>query len=156
MDGDRRADGPLELRDALQQAYSEAYPELDAGDARHRARNLAQVITGVVAISERLGEPGGITQAELAGALIYWCVSNSYLEDLAAGGRDPALGGLDVPGVTVPELERIRSDLAAAAADILLAIDVLRRDPGMLAAFVKGTLALREGGREAGGAASSD
>lgn len=133
----------------IERAYGEAYPELDPAEARHRARNLTQVLAGVIDLSERLGQPGEITQVELAETLVYWCISNTYLEDLREGKRDPLICDPSSPGITQAEIDLLVRQLAATAADMLLAIDVLREDERLLAAFVKGTVAMEGHGLEA-------
>lgn len=132
----------LDLGRRLEEAYREAYPGLEPARARHKARNLTQILAGVIDISERLGQPGEITQAEIAAALVYWCASNTYLEELREGRRDPALCDPASPGISAEEAELILSEFSANAADMLLAMDVLRQDERLLAAFVRGTAAL--------------
>ncbi len=140
-----------DLGEMLEEAYRSAYPELEPGEARHRARNLTQIVTGVINVSERIGEPGEISQPELARALIYWCTSNTYLEDLREGRRDPAICDPSSPGISGREIDRITTELSVTAAEMLVAIDVLRQDDRLLAAFVKGTAALGPPGLEADG-----
>lgn len=130
-----------DLGEELQKAFSDAYPELPAEKARHMARNLAQVVAGVIDIGMRI-EDAGITHMDVANTVIYWCVTNSYLEDIASGRREPGPTGAGAEGLSEEEMSRLMREFAARAADILVCLEVLSRHPDLYRAFIRGSLSI--------------
>ena len=116
------------------EAFLAAYPELSDDAAKHAARNMAQVISGTIDIGRKAGAGGEVTHMDVANALVYWCVTGASPEarlEAPEGGEGSAgTGSID------------REELAARAADFMLALDVLSVEPELLAAFIHGTSAL--------------
>jgi hypothetical protein len=128
-----------ELRDRLEEAFIKAYPEVPPNEARHMARNLTQVIIGVVDIGEKVGAAGDITHMDLANTLVYWCIVNTHLE-IRDGKRNTA--GSSSVSLSDQETQRLLSELVARAADMLIGLEVLSKTPEHYNAFIIGSVAL--------------
>lgn len=124
----------------LLEAFLDAYPELSEEAARHAARNLAQVISGTIDIGRKTGGSGEVSHMDLANALVYWCGTGGSLE----GYKRASGGGAEEAGTECEGAE----GLAARAADLILALDVLSEEPELLAAFIRGTNTLGTSGWE--------
>ncbi len=140
MTGEGRDSRSAQLGAELEDAFLEAYPGLPPAKARHMARNLTQVITGVIDIGMKSFNERGISHMDTANALVYWCTTNSSLEEaVSAGLRGEAAEAW---------MGRITGELAARAADLLICLEVLRRHPALHDAFIRGTIALGTSGWE--------
>jgi hypothetical protein len=124
----------------LVEAFLTAYPELSEEAARHAARNLAQVISGTIDIGRKAGGSEEVTHMDLANTLVYWCATGGSPE-----GEAPEHGRGAEGTATWGES---RGGLAARAADLMLALEVLSEEPELLAAFIRGTSALGTSGWE--------
>lgn len=136
-----------ELRDDLTEAFIKAYPDLSAERASHMARNLAQVITGVIDIGEKLDNGSDITHMDVANTFVYWCVANTYLEEIHAEKESRPAGeeeddGNKQPRPTGPEMRKLLDGFVARAADMLLGMEVLARNQELYEAFVRGSVGL--------------
>ena len=136
-----------ELRDDLTEAFIKAYPDLSADRAAHMARNLAQVITGVIDIGEKLDNGSDITHMDIANTFVYWCVANTYLEDIHADkeshpAREEADDGIKHPRPTGQEMRKLLNGFVARAADMLIGMEVLARDQELYDAFIRGSVGL--------------
>jgi hypothetical protein len=129
-----------ELGVELEDAFRKAYPELPPDRARHIARNLTQVIMGVIDIGTRAPGVGGITHMDTANALVYWCTANSRLEEVFSAKPDRAPADV--------QISSINAELAARVADLLICLEVLQQHPAMYDAFIRGTIALGSSGWE--------
>jgi len=136
-----------ELHDDLTDAFLKAYPDLSADRAVHMARNLAQVITGVIDIGEKLDNGFDITHMDVANTFVYWCVANTYLEDIHAEKESPPSGeeaddGNKHPRPTGQEMRKLLNGFVARAADMLLGMEVLAKNQELYKAFVRGSVGL--------------
>lgn len=132
----------FELAENLLVAFVDAYPDMPANEARHVARNLAQVLTGVIDIGEKLDGEGEMTHMDMANVFVYWCVTSTYLEDIHEGRRDSELADPSSPRLTDEEMRKLTGQFAARAADMMICFEVLTGYPEMRKAFVRGTIAL--------------
>ena len=110
----------------LVEAFLEAYPELSEEAAKHAAGNLAQVISGTIDIGRKADGGVEVMHMDLANALVFWCATG-------AGGAGTGCES---------------REMAARAADLMLALDVLSEEPELLAAFIRGTSTLGTSGWE--------
>lgn len=122
---------PVDLGEELARAFLDAYPELPPEELRHMARNLTQVIVGVVDIGMKTPAAGDISHMDRANTFVYWCLAGTRLEGLIAGD-----------GEAGPDASALTGELAARSADLLLCEEVLSRYPVMEEAFVRGTVSL--------------
>lgn len=132
----------IELRDGLEEAFVDAYPDVPRDEVVHMARNLAQVITGTIDIGDKVGAAGDVSHMDVANAFVYWCTFNTYLEDVRKGNRNPALTDTSSPRLSEGEMKLLTGEFVARAADLLLGLEVLQRNPEMFKAFIRGSLAL--------------
>jgi hypothetical protein len=126
-----------ELGAELEDAFLRAYPDMPEERARHLARNLTQVIAGVIDIGARVSGTVELTHMDTANALVYWCTTGGYLEEVAAGRLEGAV-----------EPERLTRELSARVADLLICIEVLSGHPSTYEAFIRGSIALGTSGWE--------
>lgn len=136
-----------ELRDDLTEAFARAYPDMSAERAAHMARNLAQVITGVIDIGEKLDNGSEITHMDIANTFVYWCVANTYLEDIHESSESqPARGegenGSKHPRPDDQEMRKLLNGFVARAADMFIGMEVLARNQELYDAFVRGSVGL--------------
>lgn len=136
------SDGPdlRDLEEMLLEAFAEAYPEVEADELGHMARNFIQVMQGIIDFGERLGLEGEVSHMDVANGLVYWCFANTSLEDIHSGRT---AGGLTAgPRITEEEMRTLISECQARAADWLIGLDVLRGETELYRKFVKGAVAL--------------
>jgi hypothetical protein len=136
-----------ELRDDLTKAFIEAYPDLPPDKATHMARNLAQVIIGVIEIGEKVGNGSDITHMDVANTFVYWCVANTYLEDLYSGKehdppREEKKCGSDHERPSDQEMKKLLSGFVARAADLFIGMEVLAKNQVLYESFIKGSVGL--------------
>jgi len=132
-----------EFREKLVEAFLQAYPDIPSCDAKHSARNLAQVISGVVDIGDRT-EAEETTHMDAANAFVYWCVANTELEPFFKGtnnGSESARGSLvDSPLVYDRQaMEELLDGFVARAADMMIGLQVLSENPDLFRSFVRGS-----------------
>lgn len=131
-----------ELDRRVNEAFQEAYPEVPADHIKHMSRNFTQVIRGILEIGKRIGGEGGITHMDLANSFVYWCVANTYLEDLSHGEWNPILEDPGIARISEEEMEKLRGEFVARAADWMLGMEILRQDEELYRTFIKGAIAL--------------
>ncbi len=142
MPSEERKPKTFELAEKLLEAFVDAYPDMPASDARHAARNLTQVLAGVIDIGEKAGGEGDMTHMDAANAFAYWCVTGTYLEEIHNGRRDSGLADPSSPHLTDEEMRKLTGQFAMRAADMMLCFEVLSGYPEMRKAFITGTIAL--------------
>lgn len=132
-----------EFREKLVEAFLQAYPDIPEDEAKHSARNLAQVISGVVDIGDRTAADE-ITHMDAANAFVYWCVANTELETFFKGtnnGSDGARGSV-ANGQLMhdwEEMEELLDGFVARAADMLIGMQVLSENLDLYRAFIRGS-----------------
>ena len=131
-----------ELRYRLEEAFVDAYPEVPDEEARHMARNLAQVIIGTIDIGDKRGADREVSHMDVANAFVYWCMASTYLEDLGEGRRNPALADPASPVLGDKEMRALVNEFVARAADLLIGLRILSEHPEMYEAFIRGSVAL--------------
>jgi hypothetical protein len=136
-----------ELRENLIKAFTEAYPDMPEDDARHSARNLAQVISGVIDIGQRTAPDYEVTHMDVANAFIYWLVANTDLEGFFKGSNNGSDNGRKAAADSQPihdqeEMEKLFDEVVARAADMLIGMEVLSENSGLYQDFVRGSAAI--------------
>ena len=142
-----------EFRDNLIEAFMEAYPDMPETDAKHSARNLAQVISGVIDIGERAAVADEITHMDVANAFVYWCVANTELEAFFKGANHDSAGarGAEIkgrPAQDQEDMEKLLDEFVAMAADMLIGLQVLSESTDLYRAFVRGSAVIGAYNRE--------
>ncbi len=133
-----------EFREKLIEAFVGAYPDMHEDDARHSARNLAQVLSGVVDIGEKAAAADEITHMDVANAFVYWCVANTELEAFfkrtnngSASAREAV--AKDRPTQGPEDMEKLLDEFVARAADLLIGLQVLSESSELYQDFVRGS-----------------
>jgi hypothetical protein len=134
-----------ELRENLIEAFMEAYPDMPEDEARHSARNLVQVISGVIDIGEKAAEDVEITHMDVANAFVYWCVANTELEKFFKGSNNGSDNG---GGTAVAESEevigpenmvKLIDEFVVRTADMLIGLQVLSTSSELYRDFIRGS-----------------
>lgn len=132
-----------EFREKLVEAFLQAYPDIPEDEAKHSARNMAQVISGVVDIGDRTAADV-VSHMDAANAFVYWCVANTELETFFKGTNNGSSGGNgsaadDRLMHDREEMEELLDGFVARAADMLIGLRVLSENPDLYQAFIRGS-----------------
>lgn len=128
------------LDERLYEAFEKAYPNLEEGEVRHASRNFVQVVRGLIEIGGKSDFDVDAGYAEVANVLAYWCVQSLFLEKLTEGKR----GKVGIVRITGEEIDSLVREISARLADWLLGLDVLKENPELFEAFIRGATVAEE------------
>ena len=125
-----------ELDKRITSAFKEAYPDVPPGELKHMARNFTQVVNGIIDIGRKVGGDRECSHMDVANSFVYWCVANTYLDDLCGGEWDPALEESRGARISPEEKMKLMREVVARTADWLLGMEILKRDPELYDTFI--------------------
>lgn len=141
-------DSIRKLNEQLTDAFYEAYPDVPDNAVEHMARNFIQVINGIMDVGEKVQGDEELYHMDIANSLVYWCVTNTSLEDFVDSGKDE-VGGEEAKGkLSKEDADQLVKEFAARTSDWLIGLSVLQGEPELFKRFIKGALAFGADGWE--------
>ncbi|MBN1289186.1 MAG: hypothetical protein JXA49_06080 [Actinobacteria bacterium] len=136
------------LNERLTDAFYEAYPDVQDKNIEHMVRNFIQVVNGIMDVGEKVQDNGEIVHMDVANSLVYWCVTNTSLEEFIESGSSKNYRDEQRTHLNKEETEHLIKEFVARTADWLIGLEVLKEDPVLFKRFVKGALAFGADGWE--------
>ncbi|MBN2167988.1 MAG: hypothetical protein JW738_01990 [Actinobacteria bacterium] len=136
------------LNERLTDAFYEAYPDVPDKNVEHMVRNFIQVVNGIMEVGDKVQGDEELVHMDVANSLVYWCVTNTSLEEFIESGSGEGDRGEPRTCLNKEETEHLVKEFAARTADWLIGLEVLREDPVLFKRFVKGALAFGAAGWE--------
>ncbi|MDD5447819.1 MAG: hypothetical protein PHO53_01445 [Actinomycetota bacterium] len=119
------------LDENLYEAFRKAYSGLAESEIRHAFRNFVQVVRGLIEIGDKSDIDVDTEYVDVANVLAHWCVRSLLLEKSKEGKRSELLG---------EEMDSLVREISARLADWLLGLDVLKANPELFKAFIRGAI----------------